>query len=56
MLAMATAVMARGRFAQPRAAGKDLPAGVALTADGEGIAIDQIATDIPDGQPDPGCV
>jgi LDH2 family malate/lactate/ureidoglycolate dehydrogenase len=35
LLDMATAVMALGRIAQLKAAGKELPAGVALTADGE---------------------
>ena len=35
LLDMATAVMALGRIAQLKAAGKELPPGVALTADGE---------------------
>ena len=35
LLDMATAVMALGRFAEFKAAGKELPPGVALTADGE---------------------
>ena len=35
LLDMATAVMALGRYAQLKAAGKELPPGVALTADGE---------------------
>lgn len=35
LLDMATAVMALGRIAQLKAAGKELPRGVALTADGE---------------------
>jgi LDH2 family malate/lactate/ureidoglycolate dehydrogenase len=35
LLDMATAVMALGRIAQMKAAGKELPPGVALTADGE---------------------
>jgi LDH2 family malate/lactate/ureidoglycolate dehydrogenase len=35
LLDMATAVMALGRIAQFKAAGKELPPGVALTADGE---------------------
>lgn len=35
LLDMATAIMALGRIAQLKAAGKELPPGVALTADGE---------------------